>query len=108
MHTFLIGKVMGVKQVERRKSDGSSQIFTLVNVFHQMQDKEGFPVTISENVQFPLEEYINLKQQIGKYIGIPYVTLQTKNGTYIFPDSAMDYIIWDKDPFEIAKNIKRV
>ena len=100
MHTFLIGRIMGVKQVERKNSDGKTQVFTLVNVFNQLQDKEGFPVTISENVQFPLESLMDLKQHMNKFIAIPYVTLNTKNGTYIFPDSGMHYIILDEDPFQ--------
>ena len=104
MTTFLIGQVKGIKQQERRKSDGSVQVFTLVNVFLELTDKEGFPVTVSENVQFPLEEYVKLMQYKGKYIAIPYTSLSTRNGNYIFPNSDLQYFIFDKNPFDLAVN----
>jgi hypothetical protein len=104
MTTFLIGQIKGVKQQERRKSDGTTQVFTLINVFLELYDKDGFPVTISENVQFPLEEYLNLSQNKGKYIAIPYTSLSTKNGNYIFPNSDLQYFIFDKNPFDLATN----
>jgi len=103
MTTFLIGQIRGVKQQERRKTDGSTQVFTLVNVFNQFEDKEGFPVTISENVQFPLEEFVRLQANKGKYIAIPYISLSTKNGNYIFPNSDLGYFIFDKNPFDLGK-----
>ena len=74
MTTFLIGQIMGVKQQERKKADGGSQVFTLINVFHQLYDLEGFPVTISENVQFPIEHLNTLQGYKGKYIAIPYTS----------------------------------
>ena len=105
MTTFLIGQINGVKQQERRKTDGSYQVFTLVNVFNQMTDKDGFPVTISENVQFPLDDYNKLQVNKGKYIAIPYTSLSTKNGNYIFPNSDMGYFIFDKNPFDLSKKV---
>ena len=102
MTTFLIGRIMGVKQQERKKTDGTVQVFTLVNVFNQFEDKEGFPITISENVQFPLEEFIKLQSNKGKYIAIPYTSLQTKNGMYVFPNYDLGYFIFEKNPFEMA------
>jgi len=104
MTTFLIGQIRGVKQQERKKTDGTTQVFTLVNVFLELYDKEGFPVTVSENVQFPLEEFVNLMQQKGKYIAIPYTSLNTKNGTYIFPNNDLQYFIFEKNPFDLAVN----
>jgi len=104
MTTFLIGQIMGVKQQERKKSDGSTQVFTLVNVFNQLQDNEGFPVTVSENVQFPIEHFTTLMGYRGKFIAIPYTSLSTKNGNYIFPNSDMQYLIFDKNPLDLAIN----
>ena len=103
MTTFLIGQIKGVKQQEKKVANGSSQFFTLVNVFNQFEDKDGFPVTISENVQFPLDSYVTLQANKGKYIAIPYLSLTTKNGNYIFPNSDMGYFLFDKNPFELAK-----
>ena len=104
MTTFLIGQIMGVKQQERKKADGGSQVFTLINVFHQLYDLEGFPVTISENVQFPIEHLNTLQGYKGKYIAIPYTSLSTKNGNYMFPNSDVQYLIFDKNPFDLAVN----
>ncbi|WP_456479657.1 hypothetical protein [Nautilia sp.] len=104
MTTFLIGQIMGVKQQTRNKSDGTSQTFTLVNVFNQLQDNEGFPVTVSENVQFPIDHYMTLMGYKGKFIAIPYTSLTTKNGNYIFPNADMQYLIFDKNPFDLAIN----
>ena len=106
MTTFLIGQIMGVKQQERKKSDGSSQVFALVNVFYQLHDNDGFPVTVSENVQFPIEHYTNLKNYKGKYIAIPYTSLNTKNGSYMFPNLDVNYLIFDKDPLSNSVNKK--
>jgi hypothetical protein len=104
MTTFLIGQIQGVKQQTRNKSDGTSQSFTLVAVFNQFFDSEGFPVTISENVQFPIDHFSALTGYKGKYIAIPYTSLSTKNGNYIFPNSDMQYLIFDKNPFENPVN----
>ncbi len=104
MTTFLIGQIQGVKQQERKKSDGSSQTFALVAVFNQFFDSEGFPVTVSENVQFPIDHYSTLTGYKGKYIAIPYTSLSTKNGNYIFPNSDMQYLVFDKNPLDLALN----
>jgi hypothetical protein len=104
MITFLVGQIKGIKQVERKRSDGSIQMFTLINVFMELEDKDGFPTVVSENIQFSIEEYPNLLQNRGKYIAVPYLSLSTKNGTYIFPSNDLQYFIFDKNPFDLAVN----
>ena len=103
MITYLVGKIRDVRQVQRKKPDGSMQIFCTALVYDELKDKEGHLVIISENVQFPIEMISQLTQNLNKYVSIPYLTLNTKNGTYIFPDSNLQLQFFDKHPFGASR-----
>jgi len=99
MITYLVGKLRDVRQVQRKKPDGSMQVFCTALVYDELKDKDGHLVIVSENVQFPIEMIAELTTNVNKYVVIPYVVLNTKNGTYIFPDSNLPLSYFDKHPF---------
>ena len=103
MITFLVGKIRDVRQVQRKKADGSAQIFCTALVYDELFDKEGHLVIVSENVQFPIEMLPKLMENKNKFVAIPYLTLNTSKGTYIFPDNNLELKFFDKHPFSSVK-----
>jgi len=99
MITYLVGKIRDVRQVQRKKADGSVQIFCTALIYDELNDKDGHLVIVSENVQFPIEMLPQLQLNLNKFVAIPYLTLNTKNGTYIFPDANLELKYFDKHPF---------
>ena len=102
MTTLLIGLLEEAKPVERKdKTTGQVTMHTQVTVTFQSEDTQGYLVKSTENIQLDIKELGNLQIAKGKYISIPYNTINTKNGTFTFPDDAMTYTVFEKNPLEI-------
>ncbi len=99
----LIGKIKEVRQVNRKGKDGSTVAFVDVMIHFEDVDKDGYLVESIEHVNYPIDNLMDLVQQKGKYIAVPYVILNTPKGTYVFPDEKMKYKIFDKNPLEVVK-----
>jgi len=99
----LVGKIKEVRQVNRKNKDGATVAFVDVMVHYQDKDVDGYLVEDIVHVNFPIEYLMDLVQSKGKYIAVPYVVLNAKNGTYVFPDEKMKYKIFEKDPFEVSR-----
>ena len=99
MVTYFLGLIREAKIVERKAKDtGALSYHTDLLVRLETTDKDGFLVESSESFQLPQSDYNKLRDAKGKFIAIPHATINTKNGTFTFPDDKISYIIFDRDP----------
>ncbi len=99
MTTHLFGKIQVAKQATRKdKVSGSDVYSTQVTALFETVDKNGEIEMSMENVTLPMADLSLLKESIGKYIVIPYTTINTPKGTYTFPDDNLMYRILETDP----------
>ena len=100
MTTMYIGKILVAKRTDRKQKDGSTSYYTQVTAQFETIDAQGEKEISMENVQLPVNDLDLLKQSVGKYVAIPYTTINTKNGTYTFPDDNLLYRIYDNNPLD--------
>lgn len=99
MLTFYTGQIMASRHIEQKKKGSQiASIYTEVNVMFSGFDVNGETVMQMDAIRVG-EEYNDLfKANIGKFVAIPYTFLQTPNGSYMFPSSDMQPIIFDQNP----------
>ncbi len=100
MTTMYIGKILVAKRTDRKQKDGSTGYYTQITAQFETIDAQGEKEISMENVQLPVNDLDLLKQSVDKYIAIPYTTINTKNGTYTFPDENLLYRLYDNNPLE--------
>lgn len=101
MTTHLFGKIQVAKQTSRKdKTSGSDVYSTQVTALFETIDKNGETEMSMENVTLPMVDLSLLKDSIGKYIVIPYTTINTPKGTYTFPDDNLMYRILEANPLD--------
>ncbi|OCL96786.1 hypothetical protein [Arcobacter porcinus] len=104
---FLIGQIKGAKATSRTDKATGVQIHsTDVIVQFEDYDKNGDLVLDTDTISFKIEDLEQFKLNRQKYISIPYIFLNTKNGSYMFPDENMKYQIYDTYPL-LNKNDKQ-
>lgn len=104
MITFFVGQIDEVKPVNRKnKETGQVTTNAQVTATFETKDNEGYLVKTTEQIQMDMSDFGKLQTAKGKYIVVPYMTLNTQKGTFTFPDDAQDYTIMDKSPFEVKK-----
>lgn len=107
MTTFFIAQVDEVRPLNRKdKTTGQVKSLTQLTATFQAQDNEGYLVKSSENITFSIDLLSKLQTTKGKFIVVPYATINTKNGTYTFPDDNLDFIVFDKNPLEVKETRK--
>ncbi|MDY0194395.1 MAG: hypothetical protein RBR93_12875 [Aliarcobacter butzleri] len=106
MTTFFIGILEEVRPVNRKNKDTGVVTSSLeVTVTFDTKDKQGYLVKGTEQIQMDMSDFQILTSAKGKYLVIPYQTINTKNGTYTFPNDSLGFQIFDKNPLEIKKVI---
>ena len=96
---MLIGQIKGAKAVTRKdKTTGVSSSHTEVIIQFEDFDKNGDLVLDTDTVQFELSELDKFKSNLNKFVAVPYLLLNTKSGTYLFPDETMSYHIYNTNP----------
>lgn len=96
---FAIGQIKGAKAVSRTdKTTGVQTHSTEVIVQLEDYDKNGDLILDTDNISFPISELPKFKENLQKFIAVPYIFLNTKNGSYMFPDDGMQYQIYDFNP----------
>lgn len=104
MTTFFLGLVDEVRPVPRKNKDTGVVTMSLqLTATFETKDKEGYLVKSTQDIQMDMQDITSLTAAKGKYILIPYMTINAKGMTYTFPNDAMGYQIFDKNPFEIKK-----
>ncbi len=107
MTTMYIGTIRVAKRAERKQKDGTMAYFSQVSAQFETIDVNGEKEISMENVQLPITELELLKSSVNKFISIPYTTINTKNGTYTFPDDNLLFRIYDTDPLsQTSKTVK--
>ena len=102
MNSYFIGKVDEVQPVDRKNKDtGQVTMFAQLTVTFEATNTKGFLVKSTENIQLDINQLGQLQNAKGKFIAVPYTTINTKAGTYTFPDDNLEYIVLDKNPLEI-------
>ena len=101
MTSFFIGQILEVKPTERMDKNTRTKVFnTEVTVMFDGYDEEGYRVPSIENAQLADHQYDLLKDKLGKFIAIPYMTIHTKQGTYTFPNDAIAPLVLDSNPVD--------
>ncbi|WP_200764061.1 hypothetical protein [Nitrosophilus alvini] len=102
IYTFAVGKIVSV----RRLSGKYDKEFVEVALNMEMKDKDGQNVFMTTYVNFNIREYERLKNSEGKYLATVFKTFmksdersELKTFTH---DKSIDYMIFDKNPFEKA------
>lgn len=104
MLTFYTGQVMASRHVsQKKKGTNIVTTFTEVNVMFSGFDLNGEAVMQMDAIRLGEEYNDFFKSKIGKYVSIPYVFLQTPNGSYMFPSDDMEPVFHDKNPVEYLK-----
>ena len=104
MITFFIGQLEEVRPQNRKNKETGVVTTTLeATVTFETKDKDGYLVKATEQIQMEMSDFQALTQAKGKFIVIPYLTINTKNGTYTFPSDSLGYQVFDKNPLEIKK-----
>jgi len=101
MTTFFIGQVDEVKPVNRKdKTTGQVTMSAFLTATFSSVDNEGYLNKSTENISFSIDKLGALQAAKGKYIVIPYTTINTKSGTYTFPDDSLSFSVMDSNPLE--------
>lgn len=104
MTTFFLGTVDEVRPVQRKnKETGVITMLLQLTATFETRDKEGYLVKSTQDIQMEINDLAVLTAAKGKYILIPYMTVNTKGGTYTFPNEAMGFQVFDKNPFAQQK-----
>jgi len=104
MITFFIGQLEEVRPNNRKNKETGVVTTSLeATVTFQTNDKDGYLVKSTEQIQMEMSDFQALSLAKGKFIVIPYLTINTKNGTYTFPSDSLSYQIFDKNPLELKK-----
>lgn len=104
MTTFFIGQVDEVKPTSRKdKTTGQVTMSALLTATFETHDNEGYLNKSTENISFPIDQLGALQSAKGKYIVIPYTTINTKSGTFTFPDDSLSFSIMDSNPLAEKK-----
>lgn len=104
MITFFIGQLEEVRPNNRKNKETGVVTTSLeATVTFQTNDKEGYLVKSTEQIQMEMSDFKTLSDSKGKFIVIPFLTINTKNGTFTFPSDSLTYQIFDKNPFELKK-----
>ena len=99
MTSFFVGQVDEVRPVSRKdKTTGQVNMSAQLTATFEVTDSENYLVKSTEDISFPIDLLASLQAVKGKYIAIPYKTINTKNGTYTFPDEALNFATFDKNP----------
>ncbi len=104
MITFYVGQLEEVRPVNRKNKETGVVTTSLeATVTFETRDKDNFLVKSTEQVQMEMSDFQALTLAKGKIIVIPYLTINTKNGTYTFPSDTLSYQVFDKNPLELKK-----
>ena len=104
MTSFFVGKVDEVRPISRKdKTSGQLTMSTQLTATFEVTDNDGYLVKSTEDISFSIDLLGGLQAVKGKFIAIPYKTINTKNGTYTFPDDNLNFLTFDKNPFEQVK-----
>lgn len=100
-----IGKLLGARPLERKnKSTGKIDTYVEATILFEAIDEKGEKRFSPENVSLDYEDYYDdLKDAIGKYVCITYVTITTSSGAMFFPDADMPILVFDKCPLDYSK-----
>lgn len=105
---FLIGQVMGAKATTRKdKVTGQVIANTEVIVQYMDHDKNGELILDTDTVQFPADQLQTFKDNIQKFIVIPYIFLAVRSGTYMLVNEDVDYHFFDTNPLIPKQEIKK-
>jgi hypothetical protein len=104
MITFFVGQLEEVRPQNRKNKETGVVTTSLeATVTFETKDKDGYLVKATEQIQMEMNDFQALTAAKGKFIVIPYLTINTKNGTYTFPSDTLGYQVFDKNPLEIKR-----
>lgn len=102
MVTFFVGLLEEVRPQNRKNKETGVVTTSLeATVTFDTKDKEGYLVKATEQIQMEMSDFQTLTSAKGKFIAVPFLTINTKNGTYTFPSDTLTYQIFDKNPFAL-------
>lgn len=100
----VIGQIKGAKVVTRKnKTTGIEVSTTEVIIQVEDYDKNGELVLDTDTISFPISDLNKFKENVNKFISVPYLFISTPKGSWLFPNEEMIYTIYDKHPLHEAK-----
>lgn len=107
MNYHYIGQIKGAKTTSRKdKVSHVKTYYCEVTVQFEDYDKSGELVLDTQHIQFDINELQGFKDNVNKYISIPYIFLVTKTGSYMFPNDDMPYNVFEQNPLFKINNPK--
>lgn len=103
MNTLFIGQIKGAK-AGSRKDKATQQMSHHCEVIVQYEDydKNGELVLDTQTIQLDVSEVQKMKDNVQKFISIPFRFISTPKGNYIFQDEDMTYTLFDKSPLALS------
>ncbi len=96
---FYIGQIKGAKLVSRQdKQTKQTTVNNEVIVQFEDYDNNGDLVLQTQSIQFDPDTLQEFKDNLNKFVSIPHLFIQGKNGTWIFPDDSMKIQFYDINP----------
>ena len=94
MYTYLLGfcdEVRPISRIDKKTGEVASSID--VTITFESRDQHGYLI----NYDFSLKPKFDSVK--GKYIAVPYRFLNTRNGSYMFPDESLSFQVFNENPF---------
>jgi hypothetical protein len=104
MTTFFVGQLIEAKPVSRKNKDtGAMTTHAQVTIQFQTLDVNGYIELSTENIQADIAKIGDFQKNKGKFVAIPYLTINSPKGTYTFPDENLNFQFFDFNPLEQMK-----
>ena len=99
----MIGKLDEVKPVEHKnKNTGKIEYSTQLTIEFSAYDAKGYRVKTVENIQVDEDEQDRFDGLIDKFLCVTFKIINAKSGTFIFPDSDMPILDFEKNPLDYS------
>lgn len=99
----MIGKLDEVKPTEHKnKNTGKIEYSTQLTIEFVGIDLKGYKAKTVESIQVDEDEFDRFNDLIDKYVLVTFKIIKAKTDTYIFPDSEMPILTFDKNPLDYS------
>lgn len=100
MYTYLIGKVDEVRPLSRIDKKSGEVLNSIdVTITFEGRDNQGYLIKSTETINYDFSFKSKFDAVKGKFIGVPYRYLNTRTGSYMFPDDNLNFEVFETSPF---------
>lgn len=103
MQLQMIGRLLEVKPTEHKnKNTGKIEYSTLLEIQFSGIDEKGYKCNTIENVTVDEDEQEKFDALIDSFICVTYRVINAKTGTFVFPDTDMPILTFEKNPLDYS------